>query len=247
MIRGVYYSISLDEINLGKSNSKKLFTVDRSKGWPIRFIPFVDSLFISNGTFKQGRFGLFNKTGKLLNVFGDFPDSEFNKNMSNIQLAAGYNGMICSHPSKPLFVTLVPNSDLIEIYERKGSSFSRLNLEYQPEYPPCFKVFRIGERWSTVACKNSIVGFSGCAASDMFIFSAFSKGKLKDLLKRKISNPKIIRMYDWHGKYRANLSLDLPVVLFTVKRIGSAHIIYALIDNDDNNKPYKIVKYKVKL
>ncbi len=248
MMNGVYYSNSLSNIIIDQNISKSLFAVDRSNGWPIRFIPFDNSFFLSNGTFIQGRFGLFNNTGKLIKVFGDFPDLEFNKKMSNIQLAAGYNGMICSHPSKPLFVTVVPNSDLIEIYEKRGSEFLRLNSNYQPEYQPCFKVFRMGKHWSTSACNNSIVGLSGIAVSDMFIFSAFSKENLNDLLLGKISNPTILRVYDWKGKHRADLLLDFPIVLYAIKRVGRVHIIYAIVDSENNEiNSYKMVKYEVKL
>ncbi len=248
IMKGDYNSISLNDINKGQNNSKSLFIVDRSEGWPIQFVPFNKSYFIVTGTFKHGRFGLFSNKGKLLYTFGDFPDSEFNREMSNIQLADGYDGKICSHPSKPLFVTVIPKSDLIEIYEKKGDSFLRINPNYQPEFPPCFEVFRMGKHWSTAACKGSIIGFMGCAVSNKFIFSVFGKGKLNDLLNNKINYPNIMQVYNWQGKHITNLSFDFPIVLYTVKRDGNIHIIYAIVEDDKNEtNSLRMVKYEVKL
>jgi len=248
MMKGEYFSTSLSNAIIDQSCSNSIFAVDRSEGWPIQFIPFNKSYFIATGTFKHGRFGLFSNKGKLLYTFGDFPDSEFNKKMNNMQLADGYNGRICSHPSKPLFVTVIPQSDLIEIYEKKGDSFFRINPNYQPEYPPCFEVFRMGKHWSTAACKGSIIGFMGCAVSDRFIFSVFGKGKLNDLLNSKINYPTIMRVYDWQGKHIANLSFDFPIVLYTLERNGNIHIVYAIVEDDKNEtNPLRMVKYEVKL
>ncbi len=82
----------------------------------------------------------------------------------------------------------------------------------------------------------------------MFIFSAFSKENLNDLHLGKISNPTILRVYDWKGKHRADLLLDFPIVLYAIKRVGRVHIIYAIVDSENNEiNSYKMVKYEVKL
>lgn len=247
MMNGEYYSYDLNDIKNGKVQYNNiLFSVEQNLGTPNMFIPFSDSFFVSTGTFREGRFGLYNNKGHLLYTFGKFPENEGNsKEMNGMQRAIAYGGVIASHPSKPMFVSLIRYSDQIEIYEKKSDKFVLLNHDYEPQYPPCVKLIQMGKHWSTSSCDNSIIGFQRCKVSDKYIFISFSnKNKLK-LASGRHNNPRIIRVYNWSGIHVADLISDQPIWDYCVEKKGSEYFFYVI--TMDGEIAYKLVKYEVKL
>lgn len=245
-----YYSYSLNSIIKGnKLYKEKVFTSEEiDKGTILNCIPFCDSLFISTGLYQKGRFGLYNSVGQLAFTFGLFPiNSETTKRLSNQQLGLAYQSILRSHPNKPLFVSVLRYSDLLEIYEFINNDFICLNKNYVPKHPPCVKLIKMGNRWTTIKCKNSMRAFQDCSVSDKYIFISFSPDKFKPSSTNRSKKPKSIRVYNWKGDYIANIKTDLPIWDFTVERIGNKHIFYAIAQNDSDTSPWILVKYEVEI
>ena len=110
-----YYAISLKKNDTIPPVLKEILTVDISDGWPMFFYSFHDTGFVASGAFKSGRFILFDKNGLIKRPFGTFPDYDFSKSFSNVELSQAFSSPIYVHPDKPLFVTRIPYSDIIEI------------------------------------------------------------------------------------------------------------------------------------
>lgn len=244
-----YYSYSLDSVIYGnKLYTKKQFSFSGDNGFPFFFIPFNDSSYISTGTFKEGRYGLYSSVGKLLFTFGEFPENNENtKTANNMQLGAAFGGIIKSHPNKAMFVSVLRYSDLFEIYNKVSNEFVYINKNYVPKHPPCVKVINMGKRWSIASCKNSTLCFQQCSVSDKYIFITYSPHKMMSLANGKVNRPNIIRVYDWEGSYIANIKTDYPIRDFTVEREGNKHIFYAIAQNDSETSPYILVKYEVEI
>jgi hypothetical protein len=245
IINGEYYSFDLDDVKNGKVQyNNKLFSIEHKLGTPNLFIPFYDSFFVSTGTFREGRYGLYNNEGHLLYTFGKFPKSdESGKKLNDMQKAIAYGGVIASHPRKPLFVSILRYSDYIEIYEKKGDEFILLNRDYKPQYPPCVKLIQMGEHWSTSSCDNSIIGFQRYKVSDRYIFISFSKENKMKLVSGRYNNPRIIRVYNWSGIRIADLISDQPIWDFCIEKKGSEYFFYVI--TMDVKSGYKLVKYEV--
>ncbi len=241
-----YYSYRLDSVIKGnKLYNEKVFTSERiDKGTILNCIPFCDSLFISTGLYQKGRFGLYNSSGHLAFTFGLFPQkNETTKRLNNQQLGLAYQSILRSHPDKPLFVSVLRYSDLLEIYKFDNNDFICINEKYVPKYPPCIKLIKMGSRWTTVKCKNSTRAFQDCSVSDKYIFISFSPDKIKIRGKK----PKSIRVYNWKGNYIANIKTDLPIWDFAVERKGNKHIFYVIAQNNSDTSPWILVKYEVKI
>jgi hypothetical protein len=218
--------------NMTKGNAKFL----KSEKIPysaFKTYPLNDSIFLSTGTFEEGRYSLYNKNTSKNKVMLDYPFDAKHKNESNLIKGFAFQGEIAIKPDLKKFVSTSNSAGNIEICELHNDKIERVFRKdyFLPEYK------NIGI--AAAFLKNNRFAFHSPSVTDDNIYVIYS-GKSAE--SPHYTSGKFLLVYDWSGTPLIYFNLDRGIDKMALDRKNNT--IYCVSMNPDSYED-EIVSYKL--
>ncbi len=191
-----------------------------------------DTLFISEGVYKNNRLALFDVEGKLLNTYLSFPETNENEKIEGLGLI--YQGKICGKPTGSRFAHITYNSSNIGFYKIEQHNIVPVREIFL--FNPLKDIKNLGNLKTSINLDNCKVGFLDVYSTDHFIYTLYSDENQKN--HDYTSN--IVLVYDWSGNPIRILNLDRNISDLTVSDDDST--IYGLYYA---NEKYSIIYSRI--
>jgi hypothetical protein len=178
-----------------------------------RTISFNNS-FICSGEFAQGRFNTFSLNGYSLQMFGKYPDINFNDTISNYHLGNlfGSNLWFCSNLNNSRLAAINKYSLTLFDFNQKDESFTEyFNIQW---WKP--KIANAGSLKGRVfVLRNAAEEYLGAGTiitKDEYLLFPFSKFSVADVFKSGTENEyNYILVMNWEGTPVARFELDKSI------------------------------------
>lgn len=218
--------------NMIKGNAKFL----KSEKIPysaFKTYPLNDSIFLSTGTFEEGRYCLYNKNTSKNKMMLDYPYDVKHKNESNLIKGYVFQGEIAIKPDLKKFVSTCSNAGSIEIC---GLHYDNIESIFRKDY--FFPEYRnIGV--NAAFLKNNRFAFHSPSVSDDNIYVIYS-GKSAE--SPHYTSGKFLLVYDWSGTPLIYFNLDRGIDKMALDKKNNT--IYCVSMNPESYEN-EIVLYKI--
>ena len=218
--------------NMIKGNAKFL----KSEKIPyaaFKTYPLNDSIFLSSGSFEEGRYSLYNKNNGKNKVMLDYPYDAKHKNESNLIKGLAFQGEIAIKPDLKTFVSTCHNSGSIEI-----CGFHNNNLErvFRKDY--FSSEYRVIEG-NAAFSKSNRYAFHSPSVTDENIYVIYSGITAES---PHYTAGKFLLVYDWSGTPLIYFNLDRGVTKMALDK--RSNTIYCVSMNPVSYED-EIVSYKL--
>jgi len=218
--------------NLINGNSK--FLKSEKIPYPaFKTYPINDSMFLSTGTFKEGRYCLYNKNTGINKIMLDYPYDAIHKNEDNLIKGFAFQGEIEIKPDLRQFVSVCNQAGVLEICELYPDDFKRIFRKTY--FLPKYKDIGI----SAGFLKNNKFAFHSLSVTDSNIYIIYSG---KSATSPNYTSGKFLLVYDWMGTPLIYFNLDREIKKMALDRKNN--IIYCDSMNPQSYED-EIVMYKI--
>lgn len=172
-------------------------------------------------------FVLLDSKGRSIKSFFEYPHKDKDeKKIDNSIRSLAYQGSIMTNPSATKCIYAPYNGDIIHFYDIKKDNIS-LVRKLEKAYPDY-----IADGGNTSIRKTTRRGYVSIATTDSFVYALYCGETLDKLLDNgETMEGKTLRIFDWNGSIKREISLDTPC-----KHIAVSHddkIIWAITSNPD--------------
>lgn len=230
----------------GKSNMAFIeMNKDSLENYKCRFIPIhQDSIFISafqvfaldedyfvsSGVIKGHRFAILDKKGEPIAYFGEYPESDSEKEKSDVELALSNQCSYAYQPEKQILVVGNGMGENIQFYDLANKYSPRLIKEYNFSSPQ----YKMDGEGSVIYQKENIIGFTDLLPHSDYCIGFFSGETLKD--PGKYGSNKLL-FFDWEGNPVKMINLEDTYSNITINEEGNR--VY-LLGKDPQTGDFKI-------
>jgi hypothetical protein len=164
-----------------------------------------DGEFVSTGYFPEGRLGVFDDSGKLIDTRGSVPVAS--RDMEPLLRQYLYQGRTASHPDHHLLAVASRYASLVEIYRSDGElvAVGDAPLEISPDV-----------RWVSYETgyhvhEDTEFGYVDVAGSRDLVFALFSGRTAADSPGRRNFGSEV-HVFDWDGALRGVIRLQADAI-----------------------------------
>jgi len=218
--------------NMIKGNSKFLRS-EKITNSAFKTYPVNDSMFLSTGTFEEGRYCLYNKNTGTNKIMLDYPYDVKHKNENNLIKGFAYQGEIAIKPDLKRFVSICNTAGIIEICELHSYDIKRIyrKIYFLPEYR------NIG--MNAAFLKSNKFGFHSPSVTNSYIYIIYSGQSIES---PHYTSGKFLLVYDWSGTPLIYFNLDRWIDKMALDRKNNT--IYCVSMNPESYEN-EIVLYKI--
>ena len=198
---------------------------------PAHAVP-IENGFVGIGMmFENGRYGIYNNQGDLIQETGVYPN--YGKSKDHISRYFIDQGYLCSHPNGTHFALGTSNSDNVEFFSCKNGEIQLLkrygkgivNAEMDNN------ILKIEE--------SNITGYKGTYTSEKYCYMLYSGKPYGDNPNQSLWAENIF-VFDWNGNFVKSYRLDNEIRYFCVDE--SNNVIYGVVRLEGE---YAIMKFKM--
>ncbi len=197
------------EGRLGKRNINLI-----SNGEVTGLVHTNDNRFVGPGFFTDGRLGVFDQSGKLVDQRGPIPQAR--RELPPLLRQYMYQSTVAAHPSHNRIALASRFATALEIFGSDGSLItladSPLEIVPDPETTNAQGVF--------VQKDETPLGYTGVAASRDYIFALFSGRTAAEARDREMFGAQV-HVFDWDGTLHAIVELEVVAVSIAVDNDAS--------------------------
>ncbi|MDR1116296.1 MAG: TolB-like 6-bladed beta-propeller domain-containing protein [Tannerella sp.] len=187
--------------------------------------------YIGETVYDEGRFGVYNSEGKLLQTGGTYPFG--GKDLDPMPAFILYQGATCANPENNRFAVGGTFCDHIAFYEAGEDGITLLkeyaSSDVRATYPG-----------QLVVDKECVISYTGACGTASYCYMLYS-GKTCAANGERSEGGNCIIVFDWEGNYVKTLEADREIRTFCVDE--AAQMIYAAALGDDGE--YGIIKFKL--
>lgn len=193
----------------------------RAELLPMTALWAADTLLVSSGMFRQGRFAHFDDAGELKRVVGPLPPMRDGVPAQIAQHA--YSGSLVMHPSQPLLALGTRHADRLEIYRPDGGL---VRVARGPRgFEPAYEMRVIAGEPSMASGEDMRFGYVDLAAAGAHLYGLYSGYSRGERPGRAFYGGEV-HVFDWGGNLLRVLPLD--------------HLALALAVSDDERTLYTV-------
>jgi hypothetical protein len=192
----------------------------------------MQDYYVGEGIYKNGRFGIYDKQGKLLRAEGAYPFRA--EAMEPASAFILYQGQFCSNPQGNYFAIGCQFCSHLSFYEVKENETILLK-EYASDN---IKAKYAGQLAFDDDC---IISYTGKYATDKYCYMLYS-GKTYSENNQRTDWGSYIIVFDWEGNYIETLETNQEIRTFCIDETNN--IIYAVTIADFTGE-YGIMRFKI--
>lgn len=188
-----------------------------------RLYPLYSDIYIGSGRFKEARYALLDKTGKIFKFFGDYPNYQKNEDtIPNFPRFMSHQTQFSFNPSRRLLACVTAHVlDIIDLADLNILKNKKRILVSPYEY-----TYSYGKDWATAEAINyTETGVVDVSSNSKYIYLLYSFTQLS--LRNEKKKIKEILIFDWTG---------IPV-----QRIIPDKEVIRICADEENNTIYCIV------
>lgn len=177
---------------------------------------WADTTLIALGFHGEGRFGFFDRRGKLLRTAGELP-------MDKVEVPAtirqqAYQSILRPNPERSLLAVATRHADLLDIYQIDGTLVASARPPFS--FTPSYEVQKREDRLVMATGSDLRFGYIDLATTDDHIYALFS-GRTRRGFPGAANYGEYVHIYDWSGALVRVLHLDAPSMGITVDKGGT--------------------------
>ena len=216
------------------AGKNKRITIENTENvFPFKVVGLDNDLFLSTGIVKGGRFALYNGTGNLVSVFGQYSyDEEHIYTDREVECAFAYQSEMAYNKINKVLAVANRYGESISFYNLGNLSDIQLMEEYLSSHPQ-YENASTENSSSVVFERDNIVGFVDMAStSDYCIGLYLGETRLRG---EKWKGGNILLLFDWKGKplckivmprkYEMMTSSEDEIILFGTDNEKSEYVI----------------------
>lgn len=217
---------SKNEIEMCRNEPVRIISFQSPKsGEQISQCYLFNDKVICSGQFNEGRFQIYDKNGRFLDEFGDYPFVSFNETqIDNLQLGYVFGSDVSFCNDTAFKKMACVNSSTFSMYDYNGENKFSNKIDIQWFKPKIGEaIYKDGKPYVTMSAKDCMVGAGNMVAGKEYIFFTFSNYSVYEIISKGINDPlNIILVLNWEGEAVAKL------------RLSKAVRFPLVIDNDEN-------------
>ncbi len=173
-----------------------------------------DNGFVGTGFFTDGRLGVFDQSGKLVDQRGPIPQAR--GELPPLFRQYMYQSTAVAHPSHDRIALASRFATTLEIFGSDGSLIALADSPFEivpdPESTNADGVF--------VQKEHTPLGYTGVAASRDYIFALFSGRTIAEAMDRDMFGTQV-HVFDWDGTLHAIVELEIVAASIAVDKDAS--------------------------
>lgn len=221
--------------------SSRLYTIEMPSGGGLQFhqqgrlssadwhdavIPLRDGMYAAKGSYESGMLKLLDKDGKCLDTTADYPFSENDRNVPNINRSMAYQGRL-SYNGQDRLVYVTSQAKECFVYRIAGNKMIQevTQIDSYPDYVDSSK----GENYSATFSRDNPYGYTDVFAGKKGFYAAYCGVSMADDNPSCYGRSTLLYRYNYKGEVEKSYELDVPISIFTVDEENS--VIYAICFN----------------
>lgn len=217
--------VRLHKLNLSPENGNLsvVKSYDFGKDWHETVIPLNNGLFLTQGSYEQGMFKLLNEKGELLSTSSDYPFTDADKGIPNINRSMAYQGKL-SFNGKDRIVFVTSHARERFVFRVEGNTLVEESkvIETYPDY-----VDKSGfGAYSVAFKKENPFGYTDVFAAEDGYYVSYSG---VDATAPDYGRSRVVERYSYSGDLECTYRLDVPISIFTVDE--KKGMLYAITYN----------------
>ena len=188
--------------------------------------------FTGIGMFEDGRYRLYDETGKISQAIGNYP---FRGNsMNQLDRFFLYQGVLCASPDGKHFAFGTSYCDNIEFYRIEKDTVLLVRK---------YETYDVDGNFNQVVLLSDecVMAYKGACGTSRYCYMLYSGKKFGEQRRRSTGGEKII-VFDWKGTYIRSFESDQTIFWFSVDEKDST--IYA-VTRDAKEGSFSIVRYNL--
>lgn len=197
-----------------------------STEWHDAVLPLKNGVYVAKGSYESGMLKLLDKNGEYLDTTEDYPFSENDQNIPNINRSMAYQGRL-SYNGNDRLVYVTSQAKECFVYRIDGQKMIQevSLIESYPDYVDSSK----GENYSATFSRENPCGYTDVFAGEKGFYAAYSGVSMADDNPSGYGRSTLLYKYNYKGEAVKSYELDVPISIFTVDEKNA--VIYAITYN----------------
>jgi hypothetical protein len=177
---------------------------------------WVDTVLVALGFHPEGRFGFYDRRGKLLRTAGELPADEIDVPATIRQQA--YQSVLRPSPDRSLLAAATRHADMLDIYRRDGTLVASARPPFS--FVPSYEIQKSRENLVIATGDDLRFGYLSLATTADHIYALFS-GRTRRGFPGVANYGEYVHVFDWSGALVRVLRLDASSIGITVDEGGT--------------------------